>query len=269
MNLFSNRFSILSKDERVVEDSSLIYQNLESYKGGTQNFTELEDITVQKSRADHFHKILKSHDLEFKDKTVLDVSGGSGVFVKQLQSYGALETWNTEYSKPAVEYSKRVLGIPAFHYDLNQHKLSSIIEKDQKFDIIMLRGCIEFCENLGDLAQDLLNVTHAHSKIILTFIDPTLGASLRTQFDDHNIKECRPPNIVKKVFSSVGFNTKVETEMFLFDRNYAFKHLKWPYSPFYIYYLILALYKLHKYGYPFDFHCLDCKCALLVLERTN
>ena len=133
----------------------------------------------------------------------------------------------------------------------------------------MLRGCIEFCDDLSNLVKELKLITHKNSFVVLNFIDPTLGVALRTMFDQYNVRVCRPPDIVQKYFTKNDFVTKKNTEIFLFDRNFAYQRLIWPSTPFYIYYLILALFKIHKYKYPRDFHSLDCKAALLILNRKN
>ena len=269
LSKLSRKFSILGKNSRVELDPSLIYESTEDYSGGQQNFCSDADISVQSERADKFADFLKKYKISFDDKSVLDVSGGSGVFVKRLMQYGARDVMNTEFSQAAVSYSINSLGISASKYDLNTDKIIDVIGDGKKFDIVMLRGCIEFCDSLEKLANDLKEITHKKSVIILTFIAPTLGSALRTSFDQYNISHSRPANIVSDIFLKAGYSNAVDTEIFLFDRNYAFSHLKWPFSPFYLFYLIKNLWKLHKAGYPLDFHALDSKCPLLVITREN
>tara|TARA_B100001093_G_C25983334_1_gene658386 strand:- start:121 stop:519 length:399 start_codon:yes stop_codon:yes gene_type:complete len=131
----------------------------------------------------------------------------------------------------------------------------------------MLRGCIEFCNDLIPLIKELKLISHQNSIIILTYIIPTLGAALRTMFDQYNVKVCRPTKVIENDFSSCDYKTKINSEIFLFDRNYSYQRLVWPYTPFYIYYLILAIFRIHKHNYPHDFHSLDCKTGLLILNN--
>ena len=261
------KLRILGKDTKIENDPSLIYESTDDYAGGQQNFCSVDDINVQAHRADIFCEILKGYNISLLNQSILDISGGSGVFVKRLLNHGAKEVMNTEFSKLAVQYSRSQLGIPAVHYDINKDKLVDLTN-GKKFDVILLRGCIEFCDDLDQLSKDLSEVTHENSIVILTFIHPTLGVALRTSFDQYNVKYCRPSSSVASYFENNGYISLVNSEIFLFDRNYAFAHLKWPFFPFYVFYLIKALWKLKQYNYPLDFHALDSKCPLLILKRV-
>jgi 2-polyprenyl-3-methyl-5-hydroxy-6-metoxy-1,4-benzoquinol methylase len=263
----SKRFAIFEKNKEVEKNPSLIYENLKNYKNGAQNFCTNKDLKLQKNRARCFAKILSQNNISLKNKSILDISGGSGMFVKTLQEFGACKTSMTEFSQAAVEYSKNNLKIPSYYFDLQKHSLLEIFPKKTKFDIIMLRGCIEFCIDLNKLAKEVSQISHKNTILVLTFINPTLGVALRTSFDQYNVKICRPPELTKKIFNRNGFNIAVNSEIFLFDRNYAFHHLKSPLYIFYIYYLWRNLVKIRKAKYSRDFHALDCKCAFQIYRR--
>lgn len=263
LKIFSKKLAFLAKDKKVTDNPSLIYEADSDISLGTQKFTTQGDIELQEDRADIFCALLKRYGVNVHGKSVLDISGGSGVFVKQLLNHGAISVSNTEFSKGAVDYGKEILDIPAYYFDINKHKLSEIVNQNIKYDVVMLRGCIEFCDNLEELIDELKIITHKQSILILTFVDPTLGVALRTQFDQYNLKICRPPTSVNETFTKKGYTTLIDSEMFLFDRNYAFRHLKNPLGIFYIFYLILGLFKLRKHSLPIDFHALDAKCALM------
>ncbi len=269
LSLLSKKFSFLARDKKIDDEPSLIYEDDPDIAVGAQKFTTPIDITVQENRADIFADIMQRNGISFNGKSVLDISGGSGVFVKQLLKHGAVSVCNTEFSQGSVNYGKEVLGIPAFHYDLNKDKLSAVLGEERKFDVVMLRGCIEFCDDLDKLISELKLITHKDSIIILTFIDPTLGVALRTQFDQYNVKVCRPAAVVNQSFNGSGFTNLFNTEMFLFERNYAYMHLRWPFSVFYVFYLISGLRTLHKHKYPLDFHALDAKCALVAFKSRD
>lgn len=269
LRLFSKKFSFLARDKKIDDEPSLIYEDYPGITVGAQKFTTPIDITVQENRADIFADIMQRYGISFNGKSVLDISGGSGVFVKQLLKYGAVSVCNTEFSQGSVNYGKEVLGIPAFHYDLNKDKLSAVLGEERKFDVVMLRGCIEFCDDLDKLISELKLITHKDSIIILTFIDPTLGVALRTQFDQYNVKVCRPAAVVNQSFNRSGFANLLNTEMFLFERNYAYMFLRFPFSVFYVFYLISGLRTLHKNKYPLDFHALDAKCALVAFKLRD
>ena len=69
---------------------------------------------------------MKRWNVNFDNKSVLDVSG-SGVFVKKLICK------NAEFE----DYAKE-LGIPAVKYDLNK-AIAKVVGGQKKFDVVMLR----------------------------------------------------------------------------------------------------------------------------------
>lgn len=269
LRAFSKKFSFLAVDRKIENDPSVIYEDDPDIAVGAQKFTTPIDIEVQENRADVFAALLKRYGIDISGKSVLDISGGSGVFVKRLLHHGAISVSNTEFSMGSVKYGKEVLGIPAYYYDLNSDKLSQVIAADAKYDVVMLRGCIEFCDNLDQLIDELKIITHKESILVLTFIDPTLGVALRTQFDQYNVKICRPAVVVNEAFHKKGYTNLIDSEMFLFERNYAYMHLRGPFSLFYVWYLIFGLIKLRKHNYPRDFHALDAKCALVAYKLKS
>ena len=257
-NLLEKKFRVnFRKDNRIVKDSGEQYDY----------FTNPEDINIQSERADIFAEILNKENFNISDKSLLDISGGNGVFAKRFLKHGAGSVAITEFNKDSVEYTKNNLGIPAFYFDLNNHKISDLIDK--KFDVIMLRGCIEFCNDLSALTKDLKKISHKNTIVIVTFIVPTLGAALRTQFDQYNVLKLRQIDTVENIFSSNEWEVKSNTEMFLFSRNYAFDHLTSSLNWFYLLYAFFILRKLNKNHNPFEFHALDCKCQLMLFGIKN
>lgn len=261
--LISKKLSIFGKDKKLLINPSLFYDAGTSHG---QEFVSENDIKLQKGRAKTFNSLLKMWGIKTKEKSILDLSGGNGIFIEHFKKMGAKSVTHTEFSKDAVNYASEELNIPSSLYDINSNSLKDLFK--EKFDIIMLRGCIEFCDNFENLLKQLRDVTNKNSIVVLTFINPTLGAALRTQFDQYNVRVCRPPETVKNQFENTGFKNILDTEMFLYDRNYAFQHVKGRLAIFYIFYLALNLFALRKHGYPKDFHALDCKCSVMAFKRS-
>ena len=259
----SKKLAIFGKSKKIIDDPSSIYDANTSFG---QEFVSENDIKLQSERAKIFHSLLKMWDIKTEGKSILDLSGGNGVFVNEFKKMGARSVAHTEFSRDAVRYAKENLKINSSLYDINSDTLKNLFE--EKFDIIMLRGCIEFCDNFKQFSEQLVEISHKNTIVILTFINPTLGVALRTQFDQYNVRVCRPPETVDMILREQGFKGFLDTEMFLYDRNYAYQHVKGRLALFYIFYLALNLFTLRKHQYPRDFHSLDCKCSVMAFKKS-
>ena len=130
----------------------------------------------------------------------------------------------------------------------------------------MLRGCIEFSNNLPALIAQLDLILNDSGKILITFIEPTLGSVLRTQFDEYNVKLIRPAINIEQYFSSKQFDLYLKKELFLFNRDFAFEHLTNRLKYLYIFYLLKFLI-LHGNKSLFNSFSLESKCELRVFQR--
>jgi len=222
------------------------------------------DSEVQKYRVNKF--LSDDHLLNMiQNKRILDISGGSGYFAAELVKYGAQSVMTTELSEEVVKFICTNVGIESVKYDLNNDDLESVV-CGQTFDLIMLRGCIEFSNNLSALIAQLELILNNSGKILITFIEPTLGAALRTQCDDYNVKLLRPAINVEQYFSEKQFELYFKKELFLFNRDFAFEHLTNRLKYLYIFYLLKFII-LHGNKSLFNTFSLESKCELRVFQR--
>ena len=229
-----------------------------------QKFMNIHDREVQQYRVQKFFVDDQLLDL-IQNKRILDISGGSGYFAAELVKYGAQSVMTTELSEEVVNFIKMNVGIQSVKYDLNKDVLESLVD-GQTFDLIMLRGCIEFSNNLPALIAQLDLILNDSGKILITFIEPTLGSVLRTQFDDYNVKLIRPAINIEQYFSSKQFDLYLKKELFLFNRDFAFEHLANRLKYLYIFYLLKFLI-LHGNKSLFNSFSLESKCELRVFQR--
>lgn len=260
----AKKLKILSVDEEILRDPSLMYDGVSPFG---QKFVQTEEHSIQIERADSFLELLLSHGVDVRSKSILDLSGGSGEFVVQLKKRGAAKVVHTEFSQKAVQYARNNLGIESHLLDLNKQRITSAVGGGQKFDIVLLRGLIEFCDDLEQIAADIHEITHTDSLVLISHQIATLGVALRTQFDQYNMSILRPSSVVSSTFEKHGFRLELATEQMPFDRDFAFARMLGPFAPFYLYYLGRALLSSRDLKALSGFHSLECKARLQLFRR--
>lgn len=147
---------------------------------------------------------LKPSGLEVAGKTLIDISGGNGHFIKQLEKLGARITL-TEFNKKTVAYAAKEHAFDAvFEYDLNAHDLPSLAKR--KYDIVFARACIMFARDLGKFVTEVKNTLNAGGHILINHsVVPTLGVMLRTQLDEFSYFLLRQPETIIDAFTRAGF----------------------------------------------------------------
>ena len=114
------------------------------------------ESTKWKIYDDQFLQLLDHVGINLTGKTVLSISEGPGFFAKRLADI-AREIVITEINYKAVDAMRKELGIKAYKYDFNKDKLSDIFH-NKKFDLIFMRSCMAFCNDLESLAKELAKV---------------------------------------------------------------------------------------------------------------
>lgn len=167
----------------------------------------VEDVHVnicsQEGR-EFIEQYIKPNNIDLSGKSLLDISGGNGHFVKQIALEGA-KVCLTEYNKKTVEYAEAEHDFEAvFEYDLNNHELADVV--DRKFDIILARACIMFCEDLPKFVAQLKKCLNPGGIVIVNLsVAPTLGVIVRVQLDEFSYAALRQPETVVSAFSGEGF----------------------------------------------------------------
>ena len=63
--------------------------------------------------------------LDVTNKSLIDISGGNGHFIKQVENLGATITL-TEINKKTIEYARQQHGFETFEFDINEHDLYQV-----------------------------------------------------------------------------------------------------------------------------------------------
>ncbi|WP_421715455.1 methyltransferase domain-containing protein [Arcobacter arenosus] len=190
----TNAFSLPKKDVSYTQEFYDYFINFGHIKKQSyvfQNFMlEMEDIF----EVDGFN---------FQDKKILDISGGNGHFVKKFEKFGA-RAYLTEINETVVKYAKNRLKIPAIVFDLNDKK-NKLFEEE--FDVILLRSCIMFCEDLSLLLKNL--ISRCHDKTLVVFYDcipPLIKKMYQFENDDYIYRFFYDKEYLYKSFEENGFD---------------------------------------------------------------
>jgi SAM-dependent methyltransferase len=196
--------------------------------------------TKWKRYDDEFLAMLDEMGIGMEGKRVLSISEGPGFFAKRMADQ-CKEIVITEISDAGVTAMRDELGVQAYVYNFNEHKLSETFQGKQ-FDLIFLRSCIEFCLDLPALARELTKVLVPGGIAYVFFHRPTLGGSLQWMHDEYTSNQWYTPETVERVFGEAGFRSLHPLARFksAYDPRKRYRtttKLKIIYSPFWYYYL--------------------------------
>ena len=168
-------------------------------------FTDKVHIDISKEEGKEFiSTYIKDFKLNFKDKEILDISGGNGYFINEISKLGA-QVSLTEINQKTIAYAKSVHNFNVYKYNINEDNIERTL--NNKFDIIFARACIMFCLDLNKFIQDLKKVLHNNGYIMINnSVIPTLGVILRTQVDEHSYFALRQPQNIIDAFLNNGFS---------------------------------------------------------------
>jgi len=174
------------------------------------------DISVEEGK-EFIRTYMKDFKLNYKDKEILDISGGNGYFINEIRKLGAKVSL-TEINEKTIEHAKLVHDFNIYNYNINKDNIQQILNK--KFDIIFARACIMFCLDLNKFIRDLKKVLNKEGYIMINnSVIPTLGVILRTQVDEHSYFALRQPKTIIDAFLKNGFSLefrKDETDQGLY-----------------------------------------------------
>lgn len=155
---------------------------------------------------------------------ILDVSGGNGIVSKRIAEYISAEITLTEVNDQALGYAKNQLGLKCDYLNLNSQEFIT-----GKFDLVLLRACIMFVDDLDNLCTKLKNVLNPGGRVIIEHsVHPTLGVLLRTQLDDYSYHILRTTENIQETFERSGFRfelmqTEIDPSSYAFDSDYTIK----------------------------------------------
>ncbi|MFC7286927.1 class I SAM-dependent methyltransferase [Herminiimonas glaciei] len=166
----------------------------------------VEDIHInwsEREGQEFIDDYLRPANFEVGGKRLLDISGGNGHFIKQIEKLGAQITL-TEINKKTIDYARQKHGFEVFEYNLNEHDLPAVT--NQRFDIVFARACLMFAKDLsGFAAQIRRSLTPGGYVMINHSVIPTLGVMLRTQLDEFSYFILRQPESIIEEFLKHGF----------------------------------------------------------------
>lgn len=146
---------------------------------------------------------LEPSGVDVSGKDLLDISGGNGHFIKQIEKLGARITL-TEINRKTIEYAKQKHGFNVLEYNLNEHDLPTVTKR--RFDIVFARACIMFAKDLGKFADEIKRSLKPGGMVLINHsVIPTLGVMLRTQLDEFSYFVLRQPESIIKEFEKHGF----------------------------------------------------------------
>ena len=209
---------------------------------------------------------LEPSQLNVSGKHLLDISGGNGHFIKQIESLGAKVTL-TEFNKKTVDYARKTHGFEVFEYDLNKDDL---LDKTKgEFDVVFARACIMFAKDLPKFVASLKQVLSKGGSVLINHsVEPTLGVMLRTQLDEFSYFVLRQPKTVIETFEANGFKLKhrsdeTDSSLYVYENDLL---LRWRFlHQVYEKKALSILNKNRLFAWP----ARDRRRSTFVFERTN
>lgn len=209
--------------------------------------------------------------LSINNKDILDVSGGNGEFLNLLKNEGAKVTL-TEINNLALVHAKEKLGLDTLEFNFDKHTIRDVVKK--KFDIILLRACLMFCNDLETFAKDLHKITKEKGEICVQYaVKPTIGTLLRTQCDEFSYAVLRQPEQIVTIFEKAGFSLEYIQEE-SDQTNYVYDHDEYLtlLALHYLYEIpsVLKLRKVGKLGKlgKFNFNARDRRRSNMIFKKN-
>ena len=166
-------------------------------------FESYEHQEISKKNHEAFCRLFSKHLTGLEAKNIIDISGGSGHFLKLFKAKYKLLT---EINDKAINFAKRELHLSAIKFNFNKQKIDELIsmhEGEKKFDIVFLNACTMFCKDLEGFIHSLKHIINKDARIIVhANVQPTVGVVVRTQFDDHSYHILRQKKRLRGYFEN-------------------------------------------------------------------
>jgi ubiquinone/menaquinone biosynthesis C-methylase UbiE len=156
--------------------------------------------------------VIRRYGIDVKGKSILDVSGGNGSFIKEFEAMGARVAL-TEFNQKSVEFARERFGVDARRFDFNADHIGELF-KDKKFDLVFMRFAVMFCLDMSQFLERLKPLLNPGALIVVNgSTEPSLGTMLRFQYDDYAYLVLYDPGALKDIFSKNGFELTGEHRM--------------------------------------------------------
>lgn len=148
---------------------------------------------------------LKANGISLAGKSILDISGGNGHFITEIARAEGATAALTEINDLTIEYARKTHGIPVYKFNFQDHRLSDVVT--EKYDVIMPRAAIMFCDDLDRFAEDCAKVLNSGGLLFVSFsVIPCMGVFVRVQLDEFSYFVLRQPENVVATFCRHGFD---------------------------------------------------------------
>jgi len=211
---FHNKMSLLIGDKAIKQNSSTMYDYFMD-----DNHVEWTLNSVQEFK----ERIIQKYNIDANNKEILDISGGNGYFINEFKKDGANITF-TEFNESAVKFVNDKFGFDTYKFDINEDSIDKTIG-NKKFDIIFLRGVIMFSKNIDKFLNDLKELMHSQTVIIINHsVIPTIGTLIKTQYDEYNYfmlySSYFLQNKIQKLdFKIIGYDDDSDEEMYIYSQD--------------------------------------------------
>jgi len=166
-------------------------------------FASKEHEKVSRINYELFMRNFSSYINNLEHKNILDISGGSGHFLKNFKPFCNYALM-TEINTKAVNFANDDLKLNAVRFDFNKDSLAKVFNENkirQKFDYVFMVACSMFCLDMSKLISELKPYLNDNAVVILSGnVAPTIGVMIRTQFDDYSYLVLRQKEALKKYF---------------------------------------------------------------------
>lgn len=164
----------------------------------TNNVTDkrLSDINQVLDTLNYFN-------YDISGKKILDISGGPGFVPGHLSNISS-ECCTTEHSELAAKAISDHFGIRAKRFDYNKDKINEVY--NEKFDLILIRSSVIFCENVDILLKNCSTILEDDGCVLIESIVPTLGEVLWWQTLEYKFPRIHSQETLEKYFYKNKFN---------------------------------------------------------------
>jgi 2-polyprenyl-3-methyl-5-hydroxy-6-metoxy-1,4-benzoquinol methylase len=168
------------------------------------SFSSTENIGWRLSEVEQFQDQLDLINYTPKGKKILDISGGPGNIGSYLRDQGA-DVYVTEYSQNEVDAMQRLKNINAIKFDYSRDRIQTLFE--QKFDFIMVRSSIIFCEDLEAFFNGLDEILNPGGVIMIETILPTMGEILWWQQLEYKFPRIFSSKTITQLLENYGYKS--------------------------------------------------------------
>ena len=165
---------------------------------------ECENVSLhRKSEYDQLVDQFACAGIDLCGKRIIDISGGPGYVGYKLGQI-ADEVVVTEFSNESVRAMRDVFDVNAVTFNYAEDDLGSLFDK--KYDIVLIRSSIIFCENLDLLINQARAVLEEGGYILVESILPTLGEVFWWQQMEFKFPVIYSQEAIEKFFYKNGFS---------------------------------------------------------------